>query len=388
MMRKVIAGALVGAVAMGAVACGSDSPSSPSPATIKIGVLLSETGPAAAQGQVQRRGVELVLDQVNQAGGVKGRKVEAVFEDDGSSPDRAVDLVKKLASDDVVAIIGPSFAGTCGAVQPLIEREGIFTYCLSGAQFKWTPHFFAAAPPPADSLGNIPMEWASEKGYSKVACLATTDVSGDGYIANLGSATTRLGLDLTVEKYATGDPSVQTQLAKVRAGSPDLIYSCASGANLVTVAKGMIALGMEQPVLAGLGSVGQPVAQAIKGTLPPGGIYALASWIDVPGSIPAGHPNRQAILDYAAAYEKNSGSLPDRASADAADGLSLVLKAIESGASDSSAIAKYIETLDTYDGIAGTYSSFAADNHRGLTPEKVIVRFTTTGAFEFVKTLS
>jgi len=385
MIRTIAAFSLVGSLSVAAAGCGTGSDDDGN--TIKIGVMLSETGPQAAQGQVHRRGVELVIDRVNSDGGIDGKKIEPVFVDDESSPDRAVELARQLASDDVIAIIGPSFAGTCGPVQPLIEREGVFTYCLSGAQFEWTPHYFAAAPPPSVALGDIPMEWAAKSGLDKVACLATSDTSGDGYLGSLDSATERLGLDLSVERYASGDASVQTQLTKVKSDDPDLIFSCASGANLVTVAKGMIALGLPQPVFAGLGSVGQPVAQAVKGSLPEGGIYALASWIDVPGSMPEDQPNREAIQQYAADYRDKFGELPDRASADAADGLSLVLDAIRAGADTGTEIAEHVESIESFEGIAGTYSSFDDDNHRGLTPEKVIVRFTTTGAFEYVETL-
>src|SRR5687768_8517607 len=128
MIRPIPLTLLLALMAVTAAACGGDSESaSGGSKTVKIGVLLSETGPAAAQGEVHRRGVELILDRVNADGGVNGKKVEAVFADDESSPDRAVELARDLASDDVVAIVGPSFAATCGPVQPLIEREGVFT---------------------------------------------------------------------------------------------------------------------------------------------------------------------------------------------------------------------------------------------------------------------
>lgn len=385
MIRPIPAVLLVALSSVVGAGCGADS--SGDGDTIKIGVLLSETGPAAAQGQVHRRGVELVLDRVNAEGGVNGKKVKAVFADDESSPDRAVELARDLVSDDVVAIVGPSFATTCGPVQPLIEREGVFTYCLSGAPFEWTPHFFAAAPPPLEALGAIPLEWAAGEGYSDIACLATSDVSGDSYIKVLEGAAESTGPHLTFERYASGDPSVQTQLTKIRSDGTDLIYSCASGANLVTVAKGMVALDMDEPLLSGLGSVGQPVAQAIKGSLPKGGVYAFASWIDVPESIPAGLANREEIQQYTDDYQKEFGERADRASADAADGLSLILEALESGANTGTEIAEYVESIDSFEGIAGTYSSFAADIHRGLDSTKILVRFTETGAFEHVETL-
>jgi branched-chain amino acid transport system substrate-binding protein len=388
MIRPIPLTLLLALAAVTTAACGGDSESaSGGSKTVKIGVLLSETGPAAAQGEVHRRGVELILDRVNADGGVNGKKVEAVFADDESSPDRAVELARDLASDDVVAIVGPSIAATCGPVQPLIEREGVFTYCLSGAPFEWTPNFFAAAPPPVDALATTPLTWAASKGYDDVACLATTDVSGDAYVTLLEAGVETTGQTMTFERYATGDPSVQTQLTKVRAADADLVYSCASGANLVTVAKGMVALDMDQPLLSGLGSVGQPVAQAIKETLPSGGIFAFASWIDVPESMPADLANRDAIQQYADDYQETYGERADRASADAADGLSLILEALESGADTGSEISKYVASMDSFEGIAGTYSSFADDNHRGLDPTKLLVRFSDTGAFEYVETL-
>jgi branched-chain amino acid transport system substrate-binding protein len=353
----------------------------------QIGVILDMTGPQASQGIANRQGLELALDQINADGGIDGRPINARIVDSESSPDRAAELARDLVGDDVVAIIGPSFTGTCSPVQPIIEQAGVMEYCLSGAPFEWTPHFFAAHAAPEVMLGEIPATWAEQEGLDSIACLATNDRSGDAYIGALEDATQGSNQSLNVVKYTSGDPSVETQLTSLRSEDPDLVYSCASGANLATVAQGMEALGLEQPLFAGLGSVSQPVAELVKDTLPPGGIYATGSWVNVPDAIPEDHPYRDEILAFAADYEEAYRAPLDSVGASAADGLLLVAEALRGGATTGTEIAQFIENIDRFEGIGASYTEFSSDNHRGARSDGLVMRFGPDGRFEFVEEL-
>ncbi|MCW2756865.1 MAG: ethanolamine utilization protein EutJ, partial [Nocardioidaceae bacterium] len=106
--RGVVAAVGVLGLAIGTAACGSDSGSSAADGTIKIGVTLSLTGPIAAIGAQELAGMKLAVKTINDAGGVKGKKVELVVTDDKFTPDQAVLNIRKLVQqDDVVAVLGP-----------------------------------------------------------------------------------------------------------------------------------------------------------------------------------------------------------------------------------------------------------------------------------------
>src|ERR1700716_4159443 len=79
-----------------------------SPVPIKIGAVLSLSGPAAVFGLPERDAIEAVVEEINRTGGVNGRKIELVLHDDKTDPAEAVRGVTQVARDGVVAIVGPS----------------------------------------------------------------------------------------------------------------------------------------------------------------------------------------------------------------------------------------------------------------------------------------
>ena len=93
---------------------------------IKIGALFAVTGPAAFLGEPERNSAQMVIDEINRSGGIKGRKLELVVYDTAGDSTKAVQLATKLIKNDkVVAIIGPSTTGESMAVIPVVEKEKI-----------------------------------------------------------------------------------------------------------------------------------------------------------------------------------------------------------------------------------------------------------------------
>jgi branched-chain amino acid transport system substrate-binding protein len=92
---------------------------------IRIGVINSTTGLFADQGKLVQNGILLARDDINANGGINGRKIELVFEDDGSDARRAVKAFQKLAASKVQVIIGPLSSGATMATATLADRYGI-----------------------------------------------------------------------------------------------------------------------------------------------------------------------------------------------------------------------------------------------------------------------
>src|SRR5512141_2101316 len=102
---------------------------------IKIGALFSVTGPPSFLGEPERNTAQMVVDDINKAGGIKGRMLELVVYDTAGDPTKAVQLATKLIKDDkVVAIIGPSTTGETMAVIPVAEKEKVpLISCAAGS---------------------------------------------------------------------------------------------------------------------------------------------------------------------------------------------------------------------------------------------------------------
>ena len=91
---------------------------------IKIGVVFIMSGPMGGYGKHGRQAVQLALDEINAQGGVLGRKVEALFEDDLMKPEKGAQIVKKFITEDQVDfIIGPTSSGVALALAPLVQEH-------------------------------------------------------------------------------------------------------------------------------------------------------------------------------------------------------------------------------------------------------------------------
>jgi len=93
---------------------------------VKIGALFSVTGPASPLGEPERNTAEMMVAEINKAGGINGRQLELIVYDTQGDATKAVQAVNKLIKDDkVVAIIGPSTTGDSMAIIPVVEKAAI-----------------------------------------------------------------------------------------------------------------------------------------------------------------------------------------------------------------------------------------------------------------------
>ena len=121
--RQVLAGSAAGAVSL---ASGLASPAIAANEPIKVGYLPALTGPSSSTGIGINRGTELAVAQVNDAGGINGRKIELIVRDTQSDPTKAVNAVAELVQRQKANIIwGPLNSGEALAATPLIARDKV-----------------------------------------------------------------------------------------------------------------------------------------------------------------------------------------------------------------------------------------------------------------------
>ena len=148
---------------------------------IKIGSVLSITGPAASLGEPELKTLQLYVDDINKKGGVIGRPLQLVSYDDGSDASKANGFAKRLIDDDKVDImIGGTTTGSTMSMVPLIEKAKIPFISLAGAVVvvepvkKWvfkTSHTDRMA---AEKV----FEDMKKRGITKVALLSETSGFG------------------------------------------------------------------------------------------------------------------------------------------------------------------------------------------------------------------
>ena len=124
MMKKFAVGAVL---ALGSLAAIANEP-------IRIGSVLSVTGPAAFLGDPELKTLQLYVEDINKKGGVLGRQLQLVHYDDGSDANKANGFAKRLIEDDKVdVLIGGTTTGATMSMVPLVERAGLPFISLAGA---------------------------------------------------------------------------------------------------------------------------------------------------------------------------------------------------------------------------------------------------------------
>jgi hypothetical protein len=130
-MKKLIK-CLVGAASMTAAASLFTAASAQEP--IKIGAVLSVTGPASFLGDPQKRTIEMLVEQINASGGINGRKIQLFLYDDGGDANAARTFATRLIDQDkVVAMVGGSTTGTTMSVLPVFEEAEVPFMSMAGA---------------------------------------------------------------------------------------------------------------------------------------------------------------------------------------------------------------------------------------------------------------
>jgi branched-chain amino acid transport system substrate-binding protein len=152
------------------------------PETIKIGVGGVHSGDLASYGLPTVNAAELVVAKVNAAGGVLGKQIELVIEDDGCAPDVASSTATKLVSEGVVAVIGHICSGATATALPIYEESGIVAISPSATNpgLADSPNFFRTIAPD-DAQGQLQADFlVNELGVKKVAILHDKGDYGKG----------------------------------------------------------------------------------------------------------------------------------------------------------------------------------------------------------------
>ncbi|MBI2503828.1 MAG: ABC transporter substrate-binding protein, partial [Candidatus Latescibacteria bacterium] len=196
--------------------------------TIRVGMITDLTGPLAFVGQEASAGARLYLDQVNEQGGVYGRKIDLIVEDDGYQPPRTIAAFRKLVDQDrVFCFAGSMGSSTTTATFPFIERERIPLIApLTFASAMHTPpkQYLFAMDPSYNIQAWIIVKYLLEveKAQSpRLAVLYQDDDYGQDGLKGLREAAAHYNLPIVAEEsYKKGAVDFSTQIFNLRKADP------------------------------------------------------------------------------------------------------------------------------------------------------------------------
>ena len=336
---------------------------------IKIGSVLSVTGPAGSLGDPELKTMQLYVDEINKKGGVIGRPLQLISYDDGSDASKANGFAKRLIEDDKVDIIvGGTTTGATMSMVPLVEKAQIPFISLAGAVViiepvkKWvfkTPHTDRMA---AERV----LDDMKKRGITKVALLSETSGFGQSGKKEVEAVLSKYGVTLVAnETYGPKDTDVSPQLTKIK-NTPGVqavfVFGLGQGPAIVT--KNYKQLGMTLPLYQ---SHGVASGEYLKLAGPAAeGVRLPSPAQSIPGKLADSDPQKPVVVGddqaYRAAYKEEASTFGGYAY----DGLMLAVDAIKrAGSTDKAKVRDAIEATKGYVGSSGVFNMSPTD-HMGL----------------------
>lgn len=337
--------------------------------TIKIGSVLSITGPASFLGDPEDKTLKMYVEKINAEGGVNGKQLELVVYDDAGDANNAKTFATRLVEEDkVVAIVGGSTTGTTMAMVPVFEDAELPFISLAGAVViidpvkKWvfkTPH--------TDKMACQKIfEDMKAKGISKIGMISGTGGFGKSMQAQCKGVAPDYGIEvLADETYGPKDSDMTPQLTNIK-GTAGLqaVLNPGFGQGPAIVTRNYKQLGIELPLYQSHGVASKSfidlAADAAEGVRLPAAALLVADKLD------DADPQKAVVTGYKAMYEEKSGQAVSTFGGHAFDGLFILTDAMKrAGSEEPAAVRDEIEKTTGFMGTAGVVNMSATD-HLGL----------------------
>lgn len=235
---------------------------------IVFGLSTAITGNFPLAGERTLQGVELAVEEINAAGGVLGKKLTFIYEDDGNDATTAVNVVTKLLNEDVVAVIGPHTTGNTLAVQSLYAEAGMpFFSGASGVKLEseMENKYFHRVRPSDSICGAIAAKYAVENlGAKKVGIDYNNNDFGTGGRDVIVQTLEAMGVEYVEVAHNSGDTDMTAQLMQLQAEEVDVVILWTDDAEDVVTARQSYELGLEVPFITSAGVVMQQVLDQME----------------------------------------------------------------------------------------------------------------------------
>jgi branched-chain amino acid transport system substrate-binding protein len=235
--------------------CSSQQQQDTDRSTVKIGFFGDLSGPTYNYGESAKNGVLMAADEINQAGGINGHRIDVVFEDDKGSPEAAAQLTGRLIDDDkVVAIIGAGASGNSLAAAPKAQSSRVPLIAPSSTNPAVTQvgdYIFRACYIDAFQ-GEVMAKFAANtlKARKAAIMLDFNSPYSRGLTDFFEYSFAKLEGQIVVKQsYKQGDADYRGQLSAIKAANPDVIYIPGYYGDVALIARQARQLGLTVPLL-------------------------------------------------------------------------------------------------------------------------------------------
>lgn len=245
--------------------------------SIKIGVIFPFTGQLAVYAEDARRALDFAADEINAAGGIKGKKVEFIYEDSMGTPKGGVSAAQKLIEiNKVDAIIGCLFSSVVLAVKPIVTANKVVLVAPMASNpgiYSGTKYIFSLTPTDNDNtylMAKYSIEVLGKKTLGTLYMLNDSGIGSDKLIRRWWKHFG--GKVLIHESFTPGSTDFRTQLTKIKGANPDTLYINVTWREGVKVLKQMAEMGLKMQVISN-SQVREPKLVKLAGSAAEGMVF-------------------------------------------------------------------------------------------------------------------
>ena len=360
-MKKVLAALALGAMAFGAHA----------QETIKIGVITDRVGVSKPYSEPATEGVIFGAEEINRKGGVLGRKIELLVEDDQSRPDISAALARKLIDQGAVFILSVSLSPATQQQQTVtMEAKTPQMTPMNSADYLTTqlnnPYFWQTGPLGSVQIATL-LAHAKTRNFKRVALITDNSDLGQAIGKAFKATLEKAGIQIVADEVvARGATTAMPQMQKIRAANPEAMFLAGVlTAENVLIFRAYKELGVKFPIHSSY-NLSVPIYETVAKGL-----------IDGITFVDAYDPDKPEVKAFEAAYKKATGKDPQNLHGYGYDGIMLIADAIRrAGSTDKEKIRAAMQATD-YAGVMGAKGMryrFAEGRRVGFDPNGMVVR--------------
>ncbi|WP_035272896.1 ABC transporter substrate-binding protein [Desulfogranum japonicum] len=350
---------------------------------IKIGAIFAETGGAAFLGGPEARTARMLVEQINQAGGINGDTLELIVKDSGGSPEKAISFAKQLIEEDkVLAIIGPSTSGESMKIKRIAEDHQTVLISCAAAELIVNPvASYVFKTPQKDSFAARKIfQTMQDKGIRKIAVVVGNTGFGKTGKQQLKKIAPEYGVEIlaeeTYDKKATDLSALVAKLKSIEAIEAVVNWSIVPAQSII--AKNIRQTGWDVPLFQshGFGNIGyvQAAGEAAEGIIFPCGRLLVAD------TLAENNPQKALLVEYIRAYQKRFNEDASGFGGYAYDAVNILHEAIKVAGNDRKKVRDAIEAIQNLPGASGVFS-FSPEDHNGLSLDSFVMLTVKNGQF-------
>ncbi len=336
---------------------------------IRIGAIISSTGPASFLGEPQGITLRHYVKKINDAGGVLGRPIELIIYDDATDANTARTFAARLVdSNKVVAAMGPSTTGiTLAVASVFVDAKIPLVSLAAGVEIVEPVRPYVFKTPHTDRMvcGKT-IEDLKVRGIKRIAMINGTDGAGKTLRNECTAAAKGAGIEILAdETFNPTDSDMTPQLTKIKnRPGVDALLVGGFGQALALVTRNYGQLGMKVPMYQAHGAASKAYIK-LSGTASDG-VRLVAPLLVVGEKLPNTDPSKKVVLDYDKTIRSITGAEASTFGGYSYDALMLIVNAIERAKSaDPKDIRDALESTQGFVGVTGVFNMSKTD-HLGI----------------------